>query len=185
MDVRGGGDPAALATVALNLSWITDHLALGGSVSPIRFADLARQHRVTAVVDLRGEACDDPQLLARHQIELLHLPTIDFAPVSSAMLRRGVEFVAGHLAAERRVFVHCAHGIGRSALLTLCVLVERGMAPLDALLLIKDRRACVSPSPAQYEAWAHWLTAHQHDRGASWRVPTFDEFKAIAYRHLR
>jgi rhodanese-related sulfurtransferase len=168
-----------------NFTWITDTLAVGGSFPSTRCEILAREHRVAAVVDLRGESCDDAALLARHQIGFLHLPTIDFAPIQPALLERGVAFVCTHLAADRRVLVHCAHGIGRSALLALCVLVELGHAPLDALTLAKDRRACVSPSPQQYAAWAEWLAARRHGHDAAWHVPTFDEFKAIAYRHLQ
>jgi protein-tyrosine phosphatase len=169
----------------LDLSWITQTLAIGGSFSPSEAPALAREHGVSAVVDLRGEACDDAQLLARHGIELLHLPTVDLAPVTPAMLDRGVRFVTAHLAAGRRVLVHCTYGIGRSVLLGLCVLVAHGHAPIDALALAKERRACVSPSPAQYDAWAAWLATCQVDRGATWRVPSFEEFRAIAYRHLR
>jgi hypothetical protein len=65
------------------------------------------------------------------------------------------------------------------------VLVDTGHAPIDALALAKQRRGCVSPSPAQFEAWAAWLSARRTERSATWSVPTFDEFKAIAYRHLR
>lgn len=169
----------------LDLSWITETLAIGGSFPPTQSEALARDHRVSAVVDLRGEACDDEQLLAKHGIELLHLPTIDFSPVSPARLHRGIAFVTAHVSAGRRVLVHCAHGIGRSALLGLCVLVEHGHAPIDALALAKERRRCISPSPAQYEGWAAWLALRRIERGATWSVPTFDEFKAIAYRPHR
>jgi protein-tyrosine phosphatase len=169
----------------LDLSWITQTLAIGGSFPPTQTQALAREHGVAAVVDLRGEACDDAELLAKCGIELLHLPTIDFAPVHPAKLERGVVFVTDHVAAGRRVLVHCAHGIGRSAVLGLSVLVEHGHAPIDALALAKQRRGCISPSPAQYEGWAAWLVARRTERGAPWSVPTFDEFKAIAYRRPR
>lgn len=168
----------------LDVSWISDDLAIGGSVRPAQFAELARA-RVSAVVDLRCEACDDASLLARHDIEFLHLPTDDLAAIRPAMLVRGIAFVTARLAARRRVLVHCMHGIGRSALLALCVLVERGHAPLDALALVKQRRGCVSPSPAQFEAWAAWLAAHRRAAGARWDVPSFAEFTAIAYRAVR
>ena len=49
------------------------------------------------------------------------------------MLDDGVAFVNRHLDRGERVLVHCEHGIGRSATLALCVLVSRGMEPLDAL----------------------------------------------------
>jgi len=165
----------------IDLSWITDTFAIGGSFAPNQTEALARDHRLAAVIDVRGEACDDETLLARYGIELLHLPTIDFEPISPRMLQRGVAFASAHLQAGRRVLVHCAHGIGRSALLGLCVLVECGHAPLDALSLAKSRRRRVSPSPAQYDAWAAWLADRRSD-DAGWSVPSFEEFKAIAYR---
>jgi protein-tyrosine phosphatase len=164
----------------LDLSWITDHLAIGGHIPPAHFAQLARD-RVSVVVDLRGEACDDERLLARHQIELLHLPAIEFAALSPATLQRGVAFVIARLRDGRRVLVHCSRGIGRSAMLALCVLVECGHAPIDALALTKRRRGCVSPSRVQFEAWATWLATHRAASGATWSIPTFEEFKAIAY----
>jgi protein-tyrosine phosphatase len=167
----------------LDLSWITENLAIGGSFRPTQTAQLAREHGVSAVVDLRGEESDDALLLAKHHVDFLHLPTIDFAPVSPVTLRRGIDFVTVHLAAGRRVLVHCARGIGRSAVLGLCVLVEQGHTPLDALVLTKSRRRVVSPSPSQYEAWAAWLAHRRIECRATWHVPTFDEFKAIAYRH--
>jgi protein-tyrosine phosphatase len=168
----------------LDLSWITETLAIGGSFRPTQTAELVRDHRVSAVVDVRGEESDDVRLLAKHHIEFLHLPTIDFAPISPAMLERGVAFVTARVSVGRRVLVHCSRGIGRSAVLGLCVLVEQGHTPLDALALAKDRRRCVLPTATQYEAWVTWL-ATRREAGATWRIPTADEFKAIAYRHLR
>ena len=174
--------PVVIAAAALDLSWITDTFAIGGSFAPNQTEALARDHGVAAVVDVRGEACDDETLLAKHGIELLHLPTIDFEPISPRMLQRGTAFVTAHLAAGRRVLVHCAQGIGRSALLGLCVLVECGHAPISALALAKARRKQVSPSRAQYEAWAQWLASRREERGAPWIVPTFDQFKSIVHR---
>jgi protein-tyrosine phosphatase len=167
-----------------NLSWITPTLAVGGSFPAERTEELARAHRIAAVVDLRAEACDDEVLLRRHGVTFLHLPTLDAHAISPPMLRDGVAFVGRHLAAGVRVLIHCEHGAGRSALLALCVLVDRGHAPLDALALAKDGRAHVSPTPVQYEAWAAWLRARQATQRCDWEVPDFDAFRAIAYRAL-
>ena len=86
--------------------------------------------------------------------------------------------------AGRRALVHCEHGIGRSATLALASLVANGMAPLEALMLAKDKRERVSPSPAQYAGWRDWLEMRRVRRGEGWIVPDFDAFAAIAYRHL-
>ena len=167
-----------------NLSWITDRLAVGGSFPGPRAADLAHRHRIRAIVDLRVEACDDAQEIERHGMAFLHLPTEDHCAVTAAMLDEGVAFANRHMDRGERVLVHCEHGIGRSATLALSVLVSRGHAPLEALEVAKTRRALVSPSPAQYEAWAAWLSAWKARGGVSWDIPDFEAFKAIAYRHL-
>lgn len=163
----------------IDLDWLTPDLAIGGAFTSDAAEALAREHRIGGVVDLRAEACDEARALARHGLELLHLPTADHCAVAPDMLRAGVAFAARHLSARGRVLIHCQHGIGRSALLALCVLVDCGHEPLAALELAKSRRAKVSPSPAQYEAWATWL------RGREIAPPSFDAFAAIAYRHLR
>ena len=168
-----------------NLTFITDTLAIGGAFPPERTQHLAESLGIAAIVDLRVEACDEEALLVQHGISFLRLPTEDLCAVSQPMLRDGVAYVNGHLDQGKRVLVHCEHGIGRSATLALCVLVSRGWAPLEALELAKRRRALVSPSPAQYEAWTAWLEEHRAAHPVSWSLPAFDDFKAIAYRHLR
>ncbi|MDB5511476.1 MAG: Dual specificity protein phosphatase [Enterovirga sp.] len=168
-----------------NLTWITDHLAVGGRFPAERAEDLARSHGVRAVIDLRSEDRDDEALLHRHGMTLLHLPTDDHCAVNVPRLEDGVAFAADYLDRGERVLVHCEHGIGRSATLALCILVERGLEPLEALELAKTRRALISPSPAQFECWTRWLARHGHASRAGWEVPSFDAFKAIAYRHLQ
>ncbi|HVI30632.1 protein-tyrosine phosphatase family protein [Phenylobacterium sp.] len=163
-----------------NLSWVAAGLAVGGSFPAGRAGDLARAHGVGAVIDVRSEACDDPDELAACGLRFLHLPTPDHHAVAQPMLDLGVDFAGQAKADGLSVLVHCEHGIGRSALVALCVLVDRGLGPLEALARAKDARALVSPSPAQYDAWVAWLGRRSPDA----RIPTFDAFKAIAYRHL-
>jgi hypothetical protein len=169
---------------APDFTLLTSALAIGGRFGDDQVEGLACGHGFRAVVDLREETCDDAMLLARHGITFLHLPTKDHAAVSQENLERGVAFANRHLDLDERVLVHCEHGIGRSVTLALCILVSRGTAPLDALDAAKSRRPLVSPSPAQYGAWAAWLDGFRCARPVSWHLPDFDAFKAIAYRHL-
>lgn len=169
---------------APNLTFITDDLAVGGAFPSRHAGRLARDLGIRAVIDLRAEACDDEVVLRSHGLTFLHLPTLDHHAVALPMLRDGVAFANRHLERGERVLVHCEHGIGRSALLALCVLVSRGEAPLEALLRAKERRWLVSPSPAQFGAWVEWLAGHRDEHGAPWDLPTFEAFAAIAYRHL-
>jgi protein-tyrosine phosphatase len=170
---------------SLNLDWVTPELAVGGRF-PLEAAEhLARGLCIRHIVDVRREACDDERVLRQHGITLLHLPTEDLCAISRHMLDQGVRWVHDHLSQGRKVYIHCEHGIGRSALLALCVLVDIGHAPLDALALAKRARPRVSPSPEQLETFMAWAEARRVERALPWRTPAFDEMVNIAYSHLR
>ena len=169
----------------MNLSWITPTLAIGGRLADAELERLRFDQALGAVVDLRDEALDDAEILRRQKIDFLHLPVLDHAAVAPALLDAGVAFASRHMAVGNRVLVHCEHGIGRSATLALAVLVAQGFTPLDALILAKNRRERVSPSPAQYDGWRDWLACRRERSGESWTIPNFDSFASIAYRHLR
>jgi predicted protein tyrosine phosphatase len=158
--------------------WLTEHVAVGACFPMSHAARLAGEHGISAVVDLREEDCDDEARLRAAGIELLHLPTPDLEPATAEMLDRGVAFVVERVRRGEKVLIHCQHGIGRSALLALCILVEQGWNPLDALAHAKDIREGISPSRSQYDGWAAWLEA----RGAT--APDYHTFGGIAYRHL-
>jgi len=169
---------------ALDFDWVTPTLAVGAGFAPSDAAPLAREHGIRHVVDLRVEACDDVHVLRRHGIELLHLPTEDVCAIDDEKIDDGVAWVNARLDRGARVLIHCQHGIGRSALLALCVLVSRGDEPLDALLRAKDARRIVSPSPEQLFAFARFCGAVRERTSASWEVPAFEAMAAIAYRHF-
>jgi predicted protein tyrosine phosphatase len=158
-----------------DLDWITEDLAIGGCCAPERFKDLARKHGLGAVVDVRAEAVDDAMAWDLCGVTFLSLPTDDHAAIAPSMLQAGLVFAETARSAGRRLLIHCQHGIGRSVMLALCVLVERGMQALDALTLIKARRHRASPSVAQVEAWRAWLA----ERGQA--PPRFEACAAIVY----
>jgi protein-tyrosine phosphatase len=169
---------SAAAGHAFDFNWVAPGLAVGGCFPTGAAVRLARDHRIGAVIDVRAEACDDPAELAACGLKFLHLPTEDLLGLSQQMLDEGVDFAERARAERRRVLIHCQHGIGRSATLALCVLVKRGLTPLEALAQAKTARARVSPSQAQYEAWMAWLRR----RAPAATLPTFHEFGCIAYQ---
>jgi protein-tyrosine phosphatase len=163
---------------SVDLHWLTEQLAVGAAFSMDSARHLAEAQGIAAVIDLREEDCDEEERLRDAGIELLHLPTTDQMAPGQATLDRGVEFAANHVARGNRVLIHCQGGIGRSPLLALCVLVDLGFEPLDALAHAKNCREAVSPSYDQYCGWARWLES----RGKT--APDYHTFGCIAYRHL-
>ncbi|HZR42413.1 MAG TPA: dual specificity protein phosphatase [Ktedonobacteraceae bacterium] len=133
---------------ALNMSWINDHLAVGGRIRPedIKLLGLIG---VTQVVDTRSEYCDDAQALAHENIELLHVPARDTYPLTVEQLMEGAAWVDNRIKHGGRVLIHCEHGVGRSVLLTCAVLVYQGMHAGTALELVKQKRWQASPNHRQ------------------------------------
>ena len=159
----------------LNLSWVAPGLAVGGAFRPMQVEGL-RELAIHRVVDVRAERCDDRGLLARHGIELLHLPTADLSPLDRSSLVRGVEWVCDGLERSDGVLIHCEHGIGRSASLACCVLMARGFTLVQAMEMLVRARARVSPSPAQIDALIDWVKERFGRRVGR------EELTAILYR---
>ena len=109
----------------LNVSRVNDWLLVGGGVPRSRYVEL-KALGVTAVIDMRGERCDDAEALAALGIELLNLPVADRYPPSVAQLMRGVEWALPRLERGGQLFTHCEHGVGRGPLMGLAVMVARG-----------------------------------------------------------
>lgn len=161
-----------------DFDWLMPSIAVGGCFPIERALDLVASHGIGAVIDLRQEDCDDVERLRAAGIDFLHLPTPDLEPANVAMLDEGVRFARDRTDRGRKILIHCQHGIGRSALLALCVLVDQGWEPLDALMHAKNCREAVSPSRSQYDGWAEWLSS----RGKM--APGYHDFGCVAYRRL-
>ena len=132
----------------LNLSWVTEHLAVGGRIHPddIRALGLLG---VTHVIDTRSEYADDEVALSNENIELLYLPTPDTYPLSIEQLMEGAIWACEKINHGGHVLIHCEHGVGRSVLLTCAVLVNSGMHASEALTLVKRKRWQAAPNHSQ------------------------------------
>lgn len=132
----------------LDMSWVTDSLAVGGRVREEDIERLARSG-VTRVVDTRAEYKDDEAALNRVLIQLLYLPTPDTHPLTIEQLTEGADWVLQQIRAGEKVLIHCEHGVGRSVLLTAAVLVRDSYSTEDALRLVQTKRWQASPNHRQ------------------------------------
>jgi protein-tyrosine phosphatase len=135
----------------LNYSDITPQIAVGGAFRRRQIKNL-KQRGVTAVVDCRLEASDDPLALQSAGIDFLHLPTLDRHGFTYAQLHEGVDWVLDHLDQGGRAFLHCEHGVGRGPLMACAVLVAQGHSAPEALRLVRTGRWQAMPNDRQLDA---------------------------------
>ena len=141
----------------LNYTNITPQLAVGGAFRKRQIKRL-KQRGVTAVVDCRIEAQDDPLALEAAGIAFLHVPTPDRHGFTFDQMHAGVEWVLDHTERGGRAFLHCEHGVGRGPLLACAVLVAQGYRAPEALRIVRSSRWQALPNDRQLAA----LLAFEH-----------------------
>lgn len=140
-----------LVPTHLNLSWITDQLAVGGAPKKRDYRRLAAAG-ITAVIDCREEDSDDEQALAKVGIRLLHLPIKDRYAHSGEQLRTGADWAIQAMGNGGKVLVHCQHGVGRGPLVGGSILISMGLSAPEAVKTIRTRRWQAAPNDRQLEA---------------------------------
>lgn len=146
------------------LVWITPSLAQGPRPTRAQVGGLA-DAGVNSVLDVREEARDDDDLLARHGLHFCHVPMTDRAPPTQDQLERAVEWVMGELADDRKVFIHCRSGVGRSVCVACAVLLRMGYSLPRAYEAVRRKRPEAVIFEKQVEALR--LYAESHSAGPS------------------
>ena len=83
----------------------------------------------------------DQSLWAKHTIQHLRLPTVDFYNPQVDNLFRGIEFLRTIRAENKTAYIHCKAGRQRSANLAACYLIDTyGMSPEEAARFIQSIR---------------------------------------------
>ncbi len=134
-----------------DLSWITDLVAVSGTLQPRHIPGLAGVG-VRSIIDLREEDRDDSELLAQYGIRFLHLPTRDHFSPSQSQLLEGARWVREETQATRRTVVHCKEGVGRSVAVVCCALMLGGYIPAEAVHLVRSKRWGVALNTLQLES---------------------------------
>jgi hypothetical protein len=129
------------------LTWLNEELCVGGRITQRRAAAL-QAGGIEAVVSLQGERMDDMGDLRAH----LWLPSDDGRPPAPTQLAQGVRFIAGQLAAGRKVYIHCHAGVGRAPTLAAAYLVSTGLTPNDAIAVVRAARPWIRMNSKQRAA---------------------------------
>lgn len=131
------------------LSWITDHVALGHA--PMSYAELdsIRGQGISAIVNLCAEFEDLHHIQEKHGFEVYYLPTPDNEAPALAELEKALDWLDESVYLGKKVLVHCRLGIGRTGTFATAFLLRKGFALKVAAKKIEKTRA-VSSSFAQW-----------------------------------
>jgi len=130
--------------LGMDITWITSRIGLGGGIwNEENMSELARMG-ITHVIDMQIEF-DDTPLAEPHGIQVLWNATDDdFQPKPPELFERGVAFAAEALEQpDSKLFIHCAAGVHRAAMMTLGVLCSMGWELETAMETISARRPVV------------------------------------------
>jgi protein-tyrosine phosphatase len=146
----------------MDLTWVTEQVALGGGIWNARNMEELAQSGVTHVLNMQIEF-DDRPLAEPHGVEVLWNPTDDdFLPKPAALLKRGVDFALAALEnPEARLYVHCAAGVHRAPMMTLAVLCAMNWNIDDAMELIETRRPVVDFADVYVESVRRFIESRE------------------------
>ena len=141
----------------LDLSWITDRIAVGGWIETDEKRQAVADAGITHVIDMAWES-DDTSLQAFGIKVLLNTTDDDFQIKSPELLHTGVEFALAALGEPgSKLFIHCVAGRHRGPMMTLAVMCALGWSMDEAMCLIAERRPVVDWAPAYVESVTGFL----------------------------
>jgi protein-tyrosine phosphatase len=97
---------------------------------------------------------DEDALSRTNGIEFVSFPIVDRGvPSSAEAFSEQVTKLAAQLANGRNIAVHCRQGIGRAALVAICLLIVSGMEPAAAIERVSAARGCAVPETPEQRRW--------------------------------
>lgn len=134
---------------AYPLTWVTDHLAVGGAPMSHEQLDSLRAQGVTAILNLCAEFCDLHDIEAAAGFEVRYLPIPDEKAPDLAALEKALAWLDEAVYLGKKVLIHCRHGIGRTGTVLNAYLLRRGLGHWQAAKILRPLRA----KPASFDQW--------------------------------
>jgi protein-tyrosine phosphatase len=127
--------------MGMDITWVTDRIAVGGGIWTADNMAAVSRAGITHIIDMQIEF-DDTPLAGPHGIAICWNPVDDdFEPKPPGVFARGVGFALAALKEpQAKLFVHCAAGVHRAPMMTLALLGVMGWTVEDAMDLIETRR---------------------------------------------
>jgi len=150
------------ATNCMDMTWVTDRIAVGGGIwHDEKMIEVVRAG-VTHIVDMQIEF-DDTKLAEPYGVKVLWNPTDDdFRPKPAALLQRGVDFTLQALEQhDTKVLIHCAAGVHRAPMMALAVLRAMGWPLEDAIESIEVQRPVADFAQVYVESVEDFMKSYE------------------------
>jgi protein-tyrosine phosphatase len=150
----------------MDMTWVTDRIAVGGGIWNDENMEELVGHGVTHIIDMQIEF-DDRPLAEPYPVEVLFNPTDDdFLPKPPELFQAGVDFALEALdKPQNRIYIHCAAGVHRAPMMTLAILRVLGWSLQDAKALIQDRRYVVDFAECYVESVENFVKVYEAVNG--------------------
>jgi len=150
----------------MDMTWVTDRIAVGGGIWNEENMEELVQQGVTHIIDMQIEF-DDRPLAENYPVEVLFNPTDDdFLPKQPELFQAGVDFALEALdQPKNRIYIHCAAGVHRAPMMTLAILRVLGWSLPDAKALIQERRYVVDFAECYVESVENFVKVYEAVNG--------------------
>jgi atypical dual specificity phosphatase len=148
-----------------NFSWVIENEIAGMARPFVRDDGLWKWvagKGVGLVVSLTG-AVPEAGAMAAAGIDSLHIPVEDFAAPTGDDIEKFLQSARFYRHEGKAIVVHCGAGIGRTGTMIACYLVDQGMAPGEAVELVRRKRPGSIETEDQEQA-VHALAARRRAR---------------------
>jgi protein-tyrosine phosphatase len=146
----------------MDLTWVTDQIAVGGGIWREQNMIEVVAHGITHIIDMQIEF-DDTKLAEPYGVKVLWNPTDDdFQPKPAELFQSGVDFAMRALEdPEAKVFIHCAAGVHRAPMMALAVLRAQGWSLDDAVQEIEEKRDVVDFADVYVSSVQEFMKSYQ------------------------
>jgi dual specificity protein phosphatase-like protein len=145
----------------MDLSWVTDRIAVGGGIWNDENMDQLVRLGITHIINMQIEF-DDRPLAEGYPVTVYHNPTDDdFQPKPPQLFAGAIDFAQEALEdhPENKVYIHCAAGVHRAPMMTLALLRMQGWDLDSAKELIQRRRWVVDWADVYVESVEEFVKA--------------------------
>lgn len=146
----------------MDMTWVTDRIAVGGGIwNELKMLEVVDQG-VTHIINMQIEF-DDRHLGVPYGVRVLWNPTDDdFQFKPPELFQRGVEFALDALEHPNgKVFIHCAAGVHRAPMMTLALLRVMGWTLDSARSVIQERRYVVDFADVYVESVEEFVKVYE------------------------